>query len=184
MVPVVEKKKKRGRDRSGIRFDREADAPQKHLISPDTQEIRTAKALQLVYRVILPRMHRCLDGPRMARASYNAAFVLDLPVFRSLAKELGEAWTELVRNAEYAATPLGVRLERRHMEDAAEEIVAVVDKLPKPQREVVIRKAAGMSWKRIVRDLPNRAFFSMEDDYSAALGRIWVEAGDAVRRLI
>jgi hypothetical protein len=119
----------------------------------------------------------------MARQSWQKAFVLNHAVFVQLAKELGESWMKLVRDAE-AAHDDGRRVERRHMEDAAEEIAAVVAAMPRPWQEVVVRRAAGMSWRQIIEALPDRVQFSMEDDYEAALRRVWDQAGDVVRRLI
>ncbi|WP_245490058.1 hypothetical protein [Rhizobium ruizarguesonis] len=104
-------------------------------------------------------------------------------VFQQLATELGESWMDLVRDADKTDANAR-RVERRHMEDAAEEIVAVVNALLPPLREVVVRRAAGMNWKAIAEALPHRAFFSMQDDHAAALRRVWDKAGDVVRRLI
>ncbi|MBB2674695.1 UNVERIFIED_ORG: hypothetical protein GGE44_004273 [Rhizobium esperanzae] len=122
-------------------------------------------------------------GPGLARASWQKQFVLNHAVFQQLAAELGEDWMKLVRDADKDDANAR-RVERRHMEDAAEEIVAVVDALLQPLREVVVRRAAGMNWKAIAEALPHRAFFSIQDDHAAALRRVWDKAGDAVRRLL
>lgn len=176
--------KKRGRPRKGeIRADRNPDGPP--IRSTARSDLaRTEKALRLVYGAVLPRMHSGrIVGPFMARQSWQKAFVLNHAVFVQLAKELGESWMKLVRDAE-AAQDDGRRVERRHMEDAAEEILAVVTAMPRPWQEVVVRRAAGMSWRQIGETLPDRVLFSMEDDYEAALRRVWEQAGDVVRRLI
>ncbi|MBX4889676.1 hypothetical protein [Rhizobium bangladeshense] len=167
---------------SHIRADRDPDRPAEG--TPDDPLRRTEKALRLVYGVVLPRMHsERIVGPGMARASWQKQFVLNHAVFRQLAAELGEDWMKLVRDADKADVNAR-RLERRHMEDAAEEIVAVVNALLPPLREVVVRRAAGMNWKAIAEALPHRAFFSIQDDHSAAMRRVWDKARDAVRRLI
>ncbi|MBY5889084.1 hypothetical protein HFN49_23135 [Rhizobium leguminosarum] len=172
----------RARPPSRIRADRDPDRPAR--ITPDDPLRRTEKALRLVYGVVLPRMHsERIVGPGMARASWQRQFVLNHAVFQQLAAELGEAWMDLVRDADKTDANAR-RVERRHMEDAAEEIVAVVNALLPPLREVVVRRAAGMNWKAIAEALPHRAFFSMQDDHAAALRRVWDKAGDAVRRLI
>ncbi|MBB2699166.1 UNVERIFIED_ORG: hypothetical protein GGI66_003848 [Rhizobium esperanzae] len=119
----------------------------------------------------------------MARASWQKQFILNHAVFQQLATELGEDWMKLVRDADKNDVNAR-RVERRHMEDAAEEIVAVVNALLPPLREVVVRRAAGMNWKAIAEALPHRAFFSIQDDHTTALRRVWDKAADAVRRLI
>ncbi|WP_414815243.1 hypothetical protein [Rhizobium sp. IY2] len=119
----------------------------------------------------------------MARASWQRQFVLNHAVFQQLAAELGENWMKLVHDADKDDASAR-RVERRHMEEAAEEIVAVVNALLPPLREVVVRRAAGMNWKAVADALPHRAFFSMQDDHATALRRVWDKADDAVRRLI
>lgn len=172
----------RGRPPSRIRADRNPDRPPR--VTPDDPLRRTEKALRLVYGVVLPRMHsERIVGPGMARASWQRQFVLNHAVFQQLAAELGEHWMNLVRDADKNDANAR-RVERRHMEDAAEEIVAVVEVLLQPLREVVVRRAAGMNWKAIAEALPHRAFFSIQDDHASALRRVWDKAGDSVRRLI
>lgn len=152
--------------------------------TPDDPLRRTEKALRLVYGMVLPRMHsERIVGPGMARASWQKQFVLNHAVFQQLAAELGEDWMKLVRDADKNDANAR-RVERRHMEDAAEEIVAVVNALLLPLREVVVRRAAGMNWKAVAEALPHRAFFSIQDDHATALRRVWDKADDAVRRLI
>lgn len=171
----------RARPPCRIRADRDPDRPPR--AAPDDPLRRTEKALRLVYGVVLPRMHsERIVGPGMARASWQRQFVLNHAVFQQLATELGESWMDLVRAAD--KNDDARRVERRHMEDAAEEIVAVVNALLPPLKEVVVRRAAGMNWKAIAEALPHRAFFSMQDDHAAGLRRVWDKAGDAVRRLI
>ncbi len=76
------------------------------------------------------------------------------------------------------------RVERRHMEDAAEEIVNLIQRLPTPLREVAVRRASGLSWRKICEALPDRAQFSLEDDWSRVLWLINKEAADTVKRLV
>ncbi|MBB2818393.1 UNVERIFIED_ORG: hypothetical protein GGD59_001621 [Rhizobium esperanzae] len=172
----------RGRPPTRIRADRDPDrAPR---VTPDDPLRRTEKALRLVYGVVLPRMHSGrIVGPGMARASWQKQFILNHAVFQQLAAELGENWMKLVRDADKNDANAR-RVERRHMEDAAEEIVAVVNALLLPLREVVVRRAAGMKWKAIAEALPHRAFFSIQDDHATGLRRVWDKAGDSIRRLI
>ncbi|PDT07864.1 hypothetical protein [Rhizobium sp. M1] len=172
------------RDRPRIRIRADRDPDRSPRITPDDPLRRTEKALRLVYGVVLPRMHsERIVGPGMARASWQKQFVLNHTVFQQLAAELGEDWMKLVRDADKNDANAR-RVERRHMEDAAEEIVAVVNALLPPLREVVVRRAAGMNWKAVAEALPHRAFFSIQDDHATALRRVWDKAGDAVRRLI
>lgn len=168
--------------RNQIRVDRAPNAP--FVQTPDDPLRRTEKALRLVYGVVLPRMHRnSLRGPGLARPGWQNAFVLNNAVFVQLAQELGESWMALVRNAE-APEYTARRVERRHMEDAAEEIVATVERLPKPLRDVTVRRAAGLSWRKICQALPKRAPFSIEDDWKHSCCRVWDESSEAVCRLI
>lgn len=75
------------------------------------------------------------------------------------------------------------RIERHHREDAA-EILDLVRRMPKPMQDVVVRRAAGMPWKDIGAALPDRVHFSLQDDWDAAVRRVWLEGGDCVRRLV
>ncbi|MEZ0020001.1 hypothetical protein [Sinorhizobium fredii] len=146
---------------------------------------RTEKALRLVYGVILPRMNRTelTAGLGLSRASYELAFVRNNAVFQQLAQELGEWWLNLVRAAD--ETDAGNRrIERRHMEDAATEILDLVRRMPKPVQDVVVRRAVGMGWKSIGVALPDRVHFSLQDDWDAAVRRVWYGCGDCVRRLV
>jgi hypothetical protein len=70
------------------------------------------------------------------------------------------------------------------MEDAATELLDLVRRMPKPMQDVVIRRAAGMGWKAIGAALPDRVHFSLQDDWDAAVRRVWQECGDCVRRLV
>ena len=172
----------RGRPPSRIRADRDPERTPR--AASDDPLRRTEKALRLVYGVVLPRMHsERIVGPGLARANWQRQFVLNHAVFQQLAAELGENWMKLVHDADKSDANAR-RVERRHMEDAAEEVVAVVNALLPPLREVVVRRAAGMNWKAVAEALPHRAFFSMQDDHAIALRRVWDKAGDAVRRLI
>lgn len=141
--------------------------------------------MRLVYGVILPRMNRVelATGLGMARASYELAFVRHNAVFQQLAEELGEWWLNMVHAADETHAS-NRRIERRHMEDAATEILDLVRRLPKPMQDVVVRRAAGMPWKKIGAALPNRVHFSLQDDWDGAVRRVWQERGDCVRRLI
>lgn len=146
---------------------------------------RTEKALRLVYGVILPRMNRTelTAGLGLARASYELAFVRNNAVFQQLAAELGEWWERLVQDADRTGDEVR-RIEWRHMEDAAVEILDLVRRMQKPVQDVVVRRAAGMPWRNIFAALPQRAPFSLQDDWDAAVRRVWHERGDCVRRLV
>jgi hypothetical protein len=154
--------------------------------APNKDDLRrTEKALRLVYGVILPRMNRTelATGLGLARASYERAFVRNDAVFQQLAEELGEWWLHLVRAAD-ETDARNRRVERRHMEDAATEILDIVRRMPKPMQDVVLRRAAGMSWRRIGEALSNRVHFSLQDDWDIAVRCLWQHGGDCVRRLI
>jgi len=108
----------------------------------------------------------------------NHEFYLDL------AAELGEDWVKLVRELEDHSVSDGWRrVERQHMEEAATDILSSLRRLPRPVRDVVYRRAAGVSWRRISADLPGRAYFSLTDDWTSALRWLCREHGELVRRL-
>ncbi len=144
---------------------------------------RTEKALRLVYGVLVPRMNYRETRLGYARAQHERLFVRTEAIFRQMEKELGEDWRQLLAACEKDADA-GLRLERRHMEDAAEEILAVINKLLPPVQDVIVRRAMGMSWWRIFAALPERAKFSLTDDHAAGLQKIWIDGQDAVRRLV
>lgn len=89
-----------------------------------------------------------------------------------MADEMGlenEQWRELVADNEASSTSDWKRIERGHLEDAAAELISVVRELPKPVREVVERRAVGLSWQAIAKSLPTRALFSIKDDWERGL---------------
>ena len=99
------------------------------------------------------------------------------------ALELGAAWDEMFVNN--LPTGEGIRrIEREHLEAAAGELAEFVESLSPPVREVVIRHACGRSLRSLRNDLKDRAYFSILDDWNAALVSIWREREDCVRRIL
>jgi hypothetical protein len=104
--------------------------------------------------------------------------------FVSLSAELGEHTEDTIYDAELSAVSDWPRIERQHMEDAALELLSAVQTLPPPVRDVVVRRSRGWSWTAISAGLPGRAYFSLTDDWAAAVRLVWSSHGDLVRRLI
>jgi len=75
-------------------------------------------------------------------------------------------------------------VERTHREEAAGELVTLVRRMPNPVRVVVEARSCGVPWKRMTTELPDRAFFSMREDWSRAIGTLTVSYEDLVRRLL
>lgn len=137
------------------------------------------RALQHTYRVILPSILSQSSpgwgpGPLSSERSWE--------FFVSLAAELGE-WTERLIEDQYPTGASILRIERGHREEAAGELVTVVRRMTSPVRRVVEAKSLGVSWKRLASVFPERAFFSMKDDYKVAIATLHVNYGDIVRRL-
>jgi hypothetical protein len=104
-------------------------------------------------------------------------------MIEQLCIELGEYWYRL---AQYNAASSGSdwkRHERRHRDEAAQELMQVVLGMPQPWREVVILRAMGCNWREMARRLPHRAQFSMLDDWRAALRLLGERHDDLVRRI-
>jgi hypothetical protein len=156
--------------------------------SPETEALqRTATALRLVYSSLLPRIasSRDLDSGRLgfAAPSYNRCCVQNAEWFIALAADIGGRWYELMEDCT-KSEPNVRRIVREYQDEAALELAAFVGRLPVPIRQVLELKSSGLSWKRVMEALPGRAYFSVMDDWNVALGRVWAERDDLVRRLI
>lgn len=137
------------------------------------------RALSHVYRVVLPSILKQTSpgwgpGPLSSERSWE--------FFVSLAAELGE-WPDRLVDGQYPTGASVRRIERRHREDAAGQLVSIVRAMPKPVREVVEARAVGVPWKRLTRELPERAYFSMVDDYRRAVATLLTHHLDLIRRL-
>lgn len=104
--------------------------------------------------------------------------------FIAMAEELGEWWVRTIADAELASESDWRRIDRYHMEDAATELATAVRGLPQPIREVVQRRSSGQSWKTISRELPDRVYWSITEDWGTGLRLVWTRYGDLVRRLV
>ena len=143
----------------------------------DVKEVE--RALKHVYQVILPSILKQTSpgwgpGPLSSERSWE--------FFVSLADELGE-WAQRLIEGQYPTGASIRRIERRHLEDAAGELVTVVRRMPPPVRRVVEARAVGVKWKRLTAEMPDRAYFSMVDDYDCAIATIFINFRDVVRRL-
>jgi len=132
---------------------------------------KTEVVLRLVYRDILPNILSFHIDPRLRlkRPSYETGLTRSHEFMILLAAELGDWWERLVEDNEKSSVSDWNRIERRHMEDAAIELVEIVRAMPAPMREVVERRATGMSWKAICADLPARVYFSIVQDWESGL---------------
>lgn len=115
--------------------------------------------------------------------SMSRACVRSVDFFQDLGPEIGEWWFRLA-SASAEANEDWRRIERTHLEEAAAELATAVAALLPPVREVVVRRAAGQSWRRISEALPTRAYFSLTDDWEVALRTLWGRHGDVIRRLV
>lgn len=145
---------------------------------------RTEAALRLVYQVVVPRMLRShverdlgLATPNYNRLERTHEFYMDM------AAELGDWWWRLARDSQNANGPMSRRMEREHLQDAGEELASVVLTLPREVRRIVESRAAGVGWRDVARSNPDRAFFSIRDDWEAGLNWLWLRHEDLVRRL-
>lgn len=116
----------------------------------------------------------------MARACVrNHAF------FVAMAEELGEWWMRTIADAELGSVSDWRRIERSHMEDAAEELLRAIVDMPAPLREVLVQRAAyGKSWRDVSSALPHRVYFSVVEDWHRALSWLWDRHGDLIRRIV
>lgn len=139
----------------------------------------TEKALSAVYRVILPSLISRSSpgwgpGPLSTERSWE--------FFTSLAIELGEVASSFYNDQDRTNAQIR-RVERGHREEAAGELVTLVRRMPTPIRVVVEARACKVSWRRLSEELPDRAYFSMREDWQVAVGTLAINHMDTVRRL-
>ena len=166
-------------------------APSPADAAPSRDALRTAeRALRLTLGVLAPRLR---SGARWAdhnlgisRPSYERACVRNHAFMAQIARELGDWYERFVREAEVNAVGTGFwrRVERDHLDDAATELMDVVRRMSPPVRDVVVRRAVGQSWRDISRALPERAYFSLTDDWQLALRTLARDHGPLLRRLV
>lgn len=146
---------------------------------PDELTKRVEKALAVVYRAILPQILSRTSpgwGPGPLSTERNWEF------FVQLGEELGEWALELARWQDPSGASIR-RVERSHLEEAAGELVTVVRRMPTPVRTVVEARACHVSWRKISDEFPERAFFSMQEDWRRAVGTLGLDWEDVIRRL-
>ena len=140
---------------------------------------RVERALQHVYRVVVPSLLKRSSpgwgpGPLSSERSWE--------FFVQLGDELGE-WPQRLF-AEQEPTGRSIRrIERAHREEAAGEVISVVRSLPAPVRRVVEARALGVSWKTMTREMPDRAYFSLLDDWRQAVATLHFYHDELVERL-
>lgn len=172
---------------ASARWPRGCSAPQPLTLVPTSKaELlskddvrRVERALQHVYRVVLPAILRQTNpgwgpGPLSSERSWE--------FFVSLAEELGEWAWRLAQQQDITGASVR-RIERAHREDAAGELVTLVRRMSPPIREVVEARAVGVGWKRMTTQRPERAYFSMVDDYRRAVATLHFHHDDVIRRL-
>lgn len=98
-----------------------------------------------------------------------------------MSRELGCTIDEL--RAEQQGGSLMRRAELQMLRDAAEEVMLTILRLPQPQREVLLLRIHGRSWKQIVKLTPGRVYFSILDDFKTACRRLEYECGYALQVL-
>ncbi len=154
-------------------------------MSPPDDDGRTERALKLLYSVVLPRLLRRHAETQLgyARPFYIREFGRSQRFFEQMAGEMGDWWWRLARASEAASDDGGRRIEWRHLEDAALELLDVVRTFPAPVRRVIEMRSSGLSWRRIVADLPDRVWFSVRDDWDFALSTLWLNHASLVARI-
>lgn len=145
---------------------------------------KVERALVITFRVVLPSMSRSASsGLGFSSPSYNRAFIRNSELFVELSRELGDWWVRLMKTSQLSDVPAR-RIDRQHMEDAALELMTFVEDLPEPERVPVVQRSAGVGWRTIYRRYPDRASFSIKEDYDRALRKIWLAREGAVLRLV
>lgn len=137
------------------------------------------RALQHVYRVVIPSILRRASpgwGPGPLSSERNWEF------FVQLGEELGEWPQRLFRDQDPTGKSIR-RIERSHREEAAGELATIVRGFPVPIRRVVEARALGVSWQKITRTMPDRAYFSIVEDWQVALATLHYHHGELVERL-
>lgn len=131
-------------------------------------------ALRITYRVLLPRIFRqsIPSVLSLKRPSYETGLTRTHDFILQMSEEMGEWWERTARLNEASSVSDWKKIERSQMCDAALELVEVIRGMPRPVRDVLERRAAGMSWKAIQDDLPKRAYFSIMDDWKGALRKL------------
>lgn len=141
------------------------------------------RVLRASYSVILPRIlaqhvdsRLGFQSPSWTRSERGHSFYVDL------SKDLGQWWKELVRDEHPTGAQIA-RVERRHREDAVAELVGVVRRMPTSVRSIVEMRACGVSWRRLMADLPGRSYFSAREDWDRACATLLLRHEDLVRRI-
>ena len=170
---------------SDTRQRRDTRPPARPDPAPPTPAQRTERALRVVYQLVLPTIQRS-DSGRLGYAtpSYARALTLTDAFLQDLALDGREQWDVLKMQAEgRAENTTGNRVMREQREADAVLLLEETRRLPEPVREPVVMRACGLRWREIMRALPERASFSVTDDYELGLRMVWGRAQDAVVRL-
>lgn len=152
-------------------------------------EARAERALRVVYGSVLPRMARGAEAiPGVlgySRPSMARLCVRNHEFYAAMARQLDVRVELLLDELESTAVSESWRrVERGHLEDAAVELLGVVRGFPRPVRDVVELRAAGVSWRDVTRALPDRVYWSMTDDWAWALRKVWGEHDGLVGRIV
>lgn len=91
-------------------------------------------------------------------------------VLVGMARELGCTLDEL--RAEQSPSGQVARIEVAAAREAAYFLLGEAVRLPPQQRDVVVARARGRSWRAILRALPGRAHFSVVEDFRAGCRRL------------
>jgi len=147
---------------------------------PSDVQLSTEKALRVVYSAILPNIVSRSSpgwgpGPLSTERSWD--------FFVGLAEELGE-WPQRLADGQDHTGASVRRVERAHREEAAGELVTLVRRMPTPVRVIVECRSCGTSWRRITKEFPDRAYFSIMEDWRRAVATLGLEYHDLVRRII
>lgn len=147
---------------------------------PKEKIAATERALRVTYQVCLPAVLR--RGVSLGFGRCTLATEKGWDYYVSLGRDLG-VWVEELLHWQ---DPIGRslrRIEMNHVEDAATAVVDFVRRMPTPVRIVVEARACGVPWKRMTTELPDRAFFSLRDDWSSAVSAVLRDIPDVVRRI-
>lgn len=136
-------------------------------------------ALTHTYRVVLPAESNRTLSPKLgfSAPSYNSMFVRDYWTLFALAVDGEFSLDELIMDQK---SDMWARFDREQVVECALALARAVGELPAPVQDVVLLRASGLSWARMVRARPGRAYWSMVDDWKAAAATLSERCGDAI----
>ena len=126
----------------------------------------------------IERTRRSSAALGFAQINYGRLFIRDRWTLFVIARELNCPIEEIL-SAPDARPSTSTRWA--DVVDATEVILSSVRELIYSVRVVVVYRSEGRSWRAIVRALPDRALFSMTEDFACGCELVWRRAAPEVR---